>query len=156
MTRSTGSPSTPWSSPRGRLDAAGRAWLAVVFVGGAWLVAMAAVPGLPGLPCLFRAVTGFDCPGCGMTRACRALLQGDVGGALAFHPLVFFVVGFVVVHTARVATGWLLGRAWPGRLPRPLAVVLTIAAVGGFAVVAVDRARPIVAAVTAALHAPSR
>ncbi len=32
---------------------------------------------------------GIPCPGCGLTRATFALLRGDVGAALRFHPLVF-------------------------------------------------------------------
>lgn len=148
------SPSTTQASrlsPRGRLDAAGGAWLVVVIVGGGWIAAMAAIPGLPGIPCLVHAVTGFSCPGCGMTRACRALLLGDVRGALAWHPLVFFVAGFVVVHTARVLSGWWCGRAWPGPLPRLLAVALTVAFVAGFVAVAVDRIVPVVTAIAAAV-----
>jgi hypothetical protein len=144
---------TTQRAPRGQLNAVDRAWLAVVVGGGAWLSLMAIFPGLPGIPCIFRIVTGFSCPGCGMTRACRALLLGDVQGALAFHPLVFFVVGFVVVHTARVLTSWWRGRAWPGSFPRPVVVVLEAAFVAGFVFVVVDRARPIVTAVEAAWRA---
>ena len=29
------------------------------------------------IPCLFRAYTGFKCPGCGVTRMCVAILHGD-------------------------------------------------------------------------------
>jgi hypothetical protein len=32
---------------------------------------------------------GIPCPGCGLTRATLALLQGDLASALHFHPLVF-------------------------------------------------------------------
>lgn len=39
--------------------------------------------------CVFRLVTGFPCPGCGMTRALVSLLRGDIPAALGFHPLVF-------------------------------------------------------------------
>jgi hypothetical protein len=140
---------------RGHLDATGRAWLVVVVVAVTWLSLMALFPGLPGPSCLFHAITGFDCLGCGMTRACRALLHGDIRGALALHPLVFFVTGFIAVHTARIITDWWYGRAWPGPLPRPLAAVVTAVSVLGFVVVAVDRARPIVAAVVAAIDGRS-
>ena len=37
--------------------------------------------------CTFRQMTGFSCPGCGMTRACRAFLSGDIRGAFYYHPL---------------------------------------------------------------------
>jgi hypothetical protein len=35
---------------------------------------------------------GIPCPGCGLTRATLALVHGDFGGALHFHPLVFVLV----------------------------------------------------------------
>lgn len=30
-----------------------------------------------GLPCIIRLITGYQCPGCGMTRAVAALVRGD-------------------------------------------------------------------------------
>lgn len=52
--------------------------------------------GLPsGTICLFHIITGFDCPGCGMTRAFHAMLQLDVVRAFRYNPLgpiVFFIV----------------------------------------------------------------
>ena len=65
-----------------------------------WLVAGAAAGGLvmlrffeqqlvPFLPvCPLHAVTGLYCPGCGATRATRALLHGDLAAAWNFNPLV--------------------------------------------------------------------
>lgn len=37
--------------------------------------------------CLFRSVTGWPCPGCGMTRAWVSLLHGDVAGMFYHHPM---------------------------------------------------------------------
>jgi hypothetical protein len=46
--------------------------------------------------CPVYALTGWQCPGCGMTRALAALLHGHVAEALRWNPLVLLVVaGFV-------------------------------------------------------------
>jgi len=66
------------------------------------------------LPCPFRTLTGWWCPGCGLTRATHHLLRGDVTQALRYHALV------IVILTA-LAFGWL---AWmwsaSGRSIRPI------------------------------------
>lgn len=46
------------------------------------------VAGSPFLPCVFRALTGFYCPGCGMTRALHALVHLDLPRAFRMNPLV--------------------------------------------------------------------
>lgn len=45
-----------------------------------------------GFPCLFKLLTGLYCPGCGGTRAVRALLHGEVLLSLQYHPLVLYTV----------------------------------------------------------------
>lgn len=45
-----------------------------------------------GLPCMFQALTGLYCPGCGGTRAVRALLKGDLWMSFQYHPLVLYTV----------------------------------------------------------------
>lgn len=42
-----------------------------------------------GIGCVFLYFLGIPCPGCGMTRALRALLRMDFAAAFAFHPLIF-------------------------------------------------------------------
>ena len=39
-------------------------------------------------PCLFHKLTGWNCPGCGATRALHALLHGEVRAALRDNALV--------------------------------------------------------------------
>lgn len=45
--------------------------------------------------CPLLVVTGFPCPGCGLTRAGMYLLRGDIFKAAALNPSIFFVVLFL-------------------------------------------------------------
>lgn len=47
-------------------------------------------------PCTFRAVTGYHCPGCGMTRALHALLNGHFLQALAYNPFIITPLAWLV------------------------------------------------------------
>lgn len=38
-------------------------------------------------PCVYQALFSIPCPGCGMTRAWRAALCGEIATAFAFHPM---------------------------------------------------------------------
>jgi hypothetical protein len=69
------------------------------------------------VPCPFHELTGWWCPGCGMTRGLHHLLQGDVAAALSsnvFLPLVIAVVAWAwlgwasrrVPSIGRVVPGW--------------------------------------------------
>lgn len=69
---------------RARRRAAGSIAAAAVAAPIAYLSSDA---GLPGVACPFRAATGLLCPFCGSTRACRALLDGDIAAAAALNPL---------------------------------------------------------------------
>ncbi len=42
------------------------------------------------IPCLFHEFTGFYCPGCGGTRAAKALLWGHPVLSFQYHPLVLY------------------------------------------------------------------
>lgn len=39
--------------------------------------------------CPTKTMFGFPCPGCGLTRAARALITGNVAEAMRLHPLIF-------------------------------------------------------------------
>lgn len=41
------------------------------------------------IPCFFNKVTGFYCPGCGVTRMCVALLQFHFREAFYANPVIF-------------------------------------------------------------------
>jgi len=48
------------------------------------------------LPCLNKMIFGFDCPGCGMQRALKLLVEGDFGGAFRMYPPVYTGVAFML------------------------------------------------------------
>lgn len=76
------------SSPRpSRKKRAGRALLLfALFVP----VGLAVASGFP--LCPTAGMFGIPCPGCGLTRAVLAAVQGNFSGAFHYHPL-FFVLG---------------------------------------------------------------
>jgi len=63
---------------------------------------------LPG--CIFHTVTGMHCPGCGATRACHALLHGDLPQAFAYNPLFVLALPLIAVSLLQVAYGQWTGR----------------------------------------------
>lgn len=46
--------------------------------------------------CLVKLTTGFDCPGCGGTRAAWYLMHGDLPAAARHHALFVFAVPFLI------------------------------------------------------------
>lgn len=65
---------------------------AVVVVGALYAVDPSTTRIFP--PCVWKSITGWDCPGCGSTRATHQLLRGNVSAAFRFNPLL--VVGLPV------------------------------------------------------------
>lgn len=55
-------------------------------------------------PCGFANLTGWPCPGCGMTRALQALMRGDLAAAHRQHPLVLLLLGEGLVVGVMLAT----------------------------------------------------
>ena len=53
----------------------------------------------PILPCIFNKITGFYCPGCGMTRAVNACFNFNFYQALRFNALVFIMpIGLIAYY----------------------------------------------------------
>ena len=53
-----------------------------------------------GIPCVFRLVTGYRCPGCGMTHAAMALIHGQPKIAFRENPLSLSVVPLLLLYGA--------------------------------------------------------
>ena len=55
------------------------------------------------LPCFFHEVTGWNCPGCGLTRAAGAISRLSFAEALGYNPMIpFYAVygGWYAVTTS--------------------------------------------------------
>lgn len=62
------------------------------------------------LPCVFRLVTGFYCPGCGGTRAVFALLNGKPILSFLYHPLVLYCAAVALRFFVSYALYWITKR----------------------------------------------
>ncbi len=55
------------------------------------------------LPCMFKALTHVDCPGCGIQRSFILLIKGDVASSFLTYPAlipIILLVAFLVLHLA--------------------------------------------------------
>lgn len=48
--------------------------------------------------CPIKLIFGFDCPGCGMTRALKSALMLDFKGAFEYHPMFFIFAAEAVYY----------------------------------------------------------
>jgi len=84
--------------------------------------------------CLVKMTTGFDCPGCGGTRAFWFLLHGDLPAAARSHLLAVFAVPFVVYLYLAWAANLVFRRQLPALRVTPRTVSVFLAAWAVFAV----------------------
>ncbi len=66
-----------------------------------------------GFSCPMLELLGIPCPGCGMTRAWRALLRLDLSAAFRAHPMFWSAPA---LYLAFLRDGQIIGRRFPDRL----------------------------------------
>ncbi len=66
-----------------------------------------------GVPCVLYELTGFSCPGCGLTRAAVALSRGELGEALTYNAMLLPYVGYVGWLTVRASVRYVRGEKDP-------------------------------------------
>lgn len=83
--------------------------------------------------CPFRALTGWDCPGCGSMRALHALTRADVRSALDHNLLLVLVLPFLlwrwIAWTRRSWVQHTTGQVVPRRLAAGQVLYAVIAGV---------------------------
>ena len=50
------------------------------------------------IPCLFHQITGYYCPGCGITRCLFSLLERKIYQAFMYNQLVFILLPFIILY----------------------------------------------------------
>jgi len=80
--------------------------------------------------CQFHRLTGLNCPGCGMTRACYALLHGHFSAALRDNLLCILMLGALVLRGVWFGVKWRRGKTntefFPARFLWPLLAITLI------------------------------
>jgi Protein of unknown function (DUF2752) len=78
--------------------------------------------------CPFHAMTGLNCPGCGVTRGIHALLNGDVLTALHFNLLLVIIIPALIYAIYIMVAVSFRGRplTLPKQSPTVVYIVLVI------------------------------
>ena len=50
-----------------------------------------------GIPCIFRTITGLQCPGCGVSRMLSSMIKLNFKDAFDYHPVLFVSLPFLAV-----------------------------------------------------------
>lgn len=93
------------------------------------LAATAAILLFSDVWCMSKLMTGFPCPGCGMTRACLSFLHGDMEAAFYYHPLFWLIIPLlllVLIRGERLTSS--------SRLNKAIGISLLILVVGTYVV----------------------
>jgi len=80
-----------------------RAWITLLGLSAMFATSLLWRPSDNGIIlCPFRALSGYPCPGCGMTRAFSAIAHGELLNAVIYNPLspVLFVAALLVWASA--------------------------------------------------------
>lgn len=100
------------------------AWLLLVLVLGlcyAWFVYETG----KAIPCLFHMLTGFYCPGCGITRMSLCLLRGDILGALESNWMLMLISPYLIFYGVRFALHYIKNKTTVvGRIEHIIQILL--------------------------------
>ena len=73
-----------------------RVWAEVLIAGFAYFLVITFTS--LRIPCIFYLLTGYQCPGCGVTRMANALIHMDLKGAFAYNSYVLCILPFLIPY----------------------------------------------------------
>lgn len=68
-------------------------------------------------PCVFYRLSGLYCPGCGGTRAVKALLEGRLAACFLYHPFVLYCAALYALFMASHTVEWICAKKSPHKKP---------------------------------------
>ena len=78
-----------------------------------------------GIPCTWLALTGYYCPGCGSSRALRAMLHLDFYQAFRYNALFTICAPFVGIYIAVSALRYIRYGSEPAKRTIPLCMTFS-------------------------------
>ena len=109
----------PADSPRLRLFRVLALCAALLLAGCAYAV-VCELTGF-GLPCVFYSLTGWLCPGCGVSRMCISLLRGDFAAAWDYNAAILCLLPFGLAVAIDIAVRYVRDGS---KQPHPWASVI--------------------------------
>lgn len=80
-----------------------------------------------GIPCVFNLVSGFKCPGCGVTRMLFSLIELDFKSAFLHNPMLLVLLPIFAMFAVKWAVSYILtGKTKAGKSETIIAVVMII------------------------------
>ena len=97
----------------------------IVIAAGLCYAAFVSMTGL-GLPCVFRLITGLECPGCGVSRMCLSLMRLDFAGAWHANPAIMSLLPAGGIIAVRMGIRYVkTGSSQPDKWETAALIVMT-------------------------------
>ena len=90
-------------------------WLALFGAALGYGIALDPESGAHGIPCLWKMLVGWECPGCGLSRAWALLVRGQFLHALKMNWLIYLLVPAILQRAI-----WDLRRSLAGKMFEPV------------------------------------
>lgn len=84
--------------------------------------------------CPVLSLTGYACPGCGMTRGLHSLFHGDVISAIDFNALIPFATLVVAYGFLSLVLYAIRGRGLPMGMVKPIYLIVVLVVLIGFGI----------------------